>query len=198
MPIGIYSTQLSENMFVDANGVLTARDCIVLASGWEMIPARTIGLLERQRIGIGDSEPGDVINAFRSRDAIYAASTVQSFKRVVLKLRNPLVGSGDELNNFTYRGVIERVRPSSYTMQAGNWPLFADVRVENDLAVHLVKDGLRDIVCVYEYSLERINNAMMQTKITAHTISLVRRDFSAALSFSSRERPACHHGTEKR
>ncbi len=158
-------TKLSENIRETPEGYLLCLDVPICRTGW-------------QEYGAGETPlevgPSGTVNVYRDEEEVTRPQTVASFNGKSVTIKHPADFVEPKNWQDLTHGVAQNVRVSDEKDDAGEVQVLADLLIMSELAIGLVKNGLREVSCGYEAEYEQTGEAEgRQYNIIGNHIALV-------------------------
>lgn len=159
-----YASKISENMHETPEGYLVCVGVPIARTG-EMIYGDGETPLETNDEG--------VIKIFRDEKEVFRKETIASFEGKPVTISHPTEFVSPENWSRLTKGILQNVRRGEGEQSND---LIADILITDNLAINLVKNGLREVSCGYEAEYEQIKDGEgIQTNIIGNHLALVEQ-----------------------
>lgn len=160
-------TKLSENIRETPEGFLLCIGVPIARTGWQEYGGDETPL-----------EPGEdgTVQIYRSEEEVFRSETMTSFEGKALCIKHPAEFVSPENWQYLAKGQLQNIRKAKQEDEDGEWPLLADLLVNEARAIQLVKNGLREVSCGYEADYEQTGEGKgIQTNIVGNHLALVEQ-----------------------
>ncbi len=158
-------TKLSENIRETPEGYLLCLDVPICRTGY-------------QEYGAGETPlevgPSGTVNVYRDEEEVTRAQTVASFQAKSVTIKHPADFVEPKNWQDLTHGVAQNVRVADEKDEDGEVQVLADLLITSELAIGLVRNGLREVSCGYEAEYEQTGEGEgRQYNIIGNHIALV-------------------------
>jgi len=146
MPKFYTPSRLSENIAETPEGFLFCLGVPIARTGWQTYGRAEVPL---------EAGPEGTIEVYRDPKDVFRPQTIASFQGKSITIRHPEDFVGPKNWKDLTHGTVQNVRKAAKKDDDGEEVLEADLLITSEMAIQLVKNGLREVSCGYECEYEQ-------------------------------------------